>query len=49
MNPSDEGFTVVDLSAGAGEKGGKKRLSVERIYQRKTQLEHILLVPHKEM
>lgn len=27
------------------EKGGKKRLSVERIYQRKTQLEHILLRP----
>lgn len=25
--------------------GGKKRLSVERIYQRKTQLEHILLRP----
>ncbi len=30
---------------GGGEKGGKKRLSVERIYQRKTQLEHILLRP----
>lgn len=25
--------------------GGNKRLSVERIYQRKTQLEHILLRP----
>lgn len=25
--------------------GGKKRLSVERIYQKKTQLEHILLRP----
>ena len=24
-------------------KGGKKRLSVERIYQKKTQLEHVLL------
>ncbi len=30
---------------GGGEKGGNKRLSVERIYQRKTQLEHILLRP----
>ena len=38
MNPP-----VVDLAA--GETGGKKRLSVERIYQRKTQLEHILLRP----
>ena len=27
------------------EEGGNKRLSVERIYQRKTQLEHILLRP----
>ena len=29
----------------ASEKGGKKRLSVERIYQKKTQIEHILLRP----
>ena len=29
----------------SGEGGGKKRLSVERIYQKKTQLEHILLRP----
>ena len=36
----------MDLVAGdSGEKGGKKRLSVERIYQRKTQLEHILIRP----
>lgn len=28
-----------------GETGAKKRLSVERIYQKKTQLEHILLRP----
>lgn len=42
MNPSEGGLAVVDL---AEEKGGKKRLSVERIYQRKTQLEHILLRP----
>ena len=46
MNPSDEVFPLVDLAAeDLGEKGGKKRLSVERIYQRKTQLEHILLRP----
>ena len=42
MNPSASDFAVVDL---AEEKGGKKRLSVERIYQKKTQLEHILLRP----
>ena len=30
---------------GGKEKKGNKRLSVERIYQRKTQLEHILLRP----
>ena len=29
----------------SGEGGGRKRLSVERIYQKKTQLEHILLRP----
>jgi len=28
-----------------GKGDGKKRLSVERIYQRKTQLEHVLLRP----
>ena len=35
------------LSGGAGDAGGggKKKLSVERIYQKKTQLEHILLRP----
>ena len=32
-------------AAGAKAKGGKKRLSVERIYQKKSQLEHILLRP----
>jgi hypothetical protein len=32
------------LSKGAGAKSNKK-LSVERIYQKKTQLEHILLRP----
>ena len=37
----------VSSSTGSGELGkkGSKRLSVERIYQRKTQLEHILLRP----
>ena len=37
-----------ETSGGGGsgkEKKGTKRLSVERIYQRKTQLEHILLRP----
>ena len=32
-------------SPGGKPTGGKKRLSVERIYQKKTQLEHILLRP----
>ena len=39
---------MVDLAAAdSGEKGGKnlERLSVERIYQRKSQLEHILIRP----
>ena len=30
---------------GPSDGGGKKRLSVERIYQKKSQLEHILLRP----
>ena len=35
-----------DKEAGAASKGSKKgRLSVERIYQKKSQLEHILLRP----
>ncbi len=33
------------MSGGDGVGGGKKRLSVERIYQKKTPLEHILLRP----
>ena len=40
MATADDDFAMVDLA-----EGGKKRLSVERIYQRKTQLEHILLRP----
>ena len=35
---------VADLSL-EEEQGSKKRLSVERIYQKKSQLEHILLRP----
>ena len=35
----------MEVIPSGAEKGGKKRLSVERIYQRKTQLEHILLRP----
>ena len=38
MNEPESGAAVAT-------KGGKKRLSVERIYQRKTQLEHVLLRP----
>ena len=34
-----------DAAKPAKKAGGKKRLSVERIYQKKTQLEHILLRP----
>ena len=45
MATAEDVFAVVDLADVGGEKGGKKRLSVERIYQRKTQLEHILLRP----
>lgn len=38
MNPEDVFINIDDTS-------GNKRLSVERIYQKKTQLEHILLRP----
>ena len=37
--------TEVVGEGGGKEKKGNKRLSVERLYQRKTQLEHILLRP----
>lgn len=36
---------VIGEGGGGKEKKGNKRLSVERLYQRKTQLEHILLRP----
>ena len=36
---------MTDTGDKAASKGSKKRLSVERIYQKKTQLEHILLRP----
>ncbi len=39
MNGDDGG------GGGGGGKSSNKRLSVERIYQKKTQLEHILLRP----
>ncbi len=39
MNGDDKG------AGGGGGKAANKRLSVERIYQKKTQLEHILLRP----
>lgn len=39
----DEYF-IPDSGEGEG-KGSKKRLSIERIYQKKSQLEHILLRP----
>lgn len=41
----DEYFAPADLEGGDGNKPQKKRLSIERIYQKKTQLEHILLRP----
>ena len=43
QNPDD--IPDLDFGGGDGKAGGKKKLSVERIYQKKTQLEHILLRP----
>ncbi len=40
---SDLEMAEVDNAGAAKQSKGKKRLSVERIYQKKTQLEHILL------
>lgn len=40
----DEYF-IPDEESEAGNKGQKKRMSIERIYQKKSQLEHILLRP----
>ena len=41
-----ENFDEFHIPSAEGEgKGTKKRLSVERIYQKKSQLEHILLRP----
>jgi len=39
---SPEALAAV-TNVGGAKKGGNKRMSVERIYQKKTQLEHILL------
>jgi len=48
-NLTDIDFDVDDVLRGAGgegaKKGNNKKLSVERIYQKKTQHEHILLRP----
>ena len=41
MSSSDEAASAVPKKA----KPGNKRMSIERIYQKKTQLEHILLRP----
>ncbi len=38
-------FCVQSIESSAAGGGNKKRMSVERIYQKKTQLEHILLRP----
>ena len=43
-NENMDEYFVPESGAGEG-KGSKKRLSIERIYQKKTQLEHILLRP----
>lgn len=48
--PMEDGGDSIDIpiemmEGGGGGGGGNKRLSVERIYQKKTQLEHILLRP----
>lgn len=43
---SGDNTDIMHLPAAAeGGKGEKKRLSIERIYQKKSQLEHILLRP----
>ena len=40
-----ENMDTVHLPGGGDNKASKKRMSVERIYQKKSQLEHILLRP----
>ena len=40
-----EGDAPAPAANGKGDKAPKKRMSVERIYQKKSQLEHILLRP----
>ena len=40
-----ENMDIVHVPGDAETKPSKKRLSVERIYQKKSQLEHILLRP----
>lgn len=43
--PQNLDMNLVREDGGSPKKKSKKRLSVERIYQKKTQLEHILLRP----
>lgn len=46
FNKMSKSSSATGEKNGVGEtNGGKKRLSVERIYQKKSQLEHILLRP----
>ena len=45
MEDGGDTFDVPMEMMDGGGGGGNKRLSVERIYQKKTQLEHILLRP----
>ncbi|XP_078324208.1 DNA topoisomerase 2-alpha-like isoform X3 [Crassostrea virginica] len=45
MSVDNTDIMHLPAAAGEGGKGEKKRLSIERIYQKKSQLEHILLRP----
>lgn len=42
---NDDIADLPEMGGGDGKPGGKKKLSVERIYQKKSQLEHILIRP----
>jgi hypothetical protein len=43
--PLDSSDLDLDMMGATGKTAADKRMSVERIYQKKTQLEHILLRP----
>ena len=45
MKTSGSDASVTAKKGGGEDAGGNKRLSVERIYQKKSQLEHVLLRP----